>query len=699
MAKKPVSDQMELFEDGGFKDQGNTKDPISNNPVPVGSTKKEVRDDIPANLSEGEFVLPADVVRYHGLEKIMSIRDQAKQGLQRMENMGQMGNSDQATIPDGVPFKGMAEGGVIPGVNIQGPTTQLTKQSMFAKPAQVQPQQVAQPVTVQTPQAPVYASSQVKPKTPYTFEQAIGTPFGQQQQSETRVYVNDAGEKLYIPFVNGQPIYPVPAGYTSEPVAEKEKEQEQTVTDVRSRTTRDDGGDDSVGIQSTAVSDMARASQKTDSGLFGKIATGIGAIVNPIATVGGIVLSNLLDDKKGAGPSFQSLDDEAADIAGAGAADMGIDGRTRKAFSMSQFNPSSGKMENYVINDYESAKKTYGLGADESISFKFGKEAGDVDATTNHVYSKMGLALMPDGSAATTAQGTVSYKSAADFGKHMSASFDTGWFGAAVSAREYANLGQKGKERYDAWASKLGYKTGGGSDGFVSQSVSNIINSSTYDRQYAITGKRSVGEVDDGSRTPTTKTKTDIGTSLKGLDSGAIQDDKTTTTNRVGTVDPTEFAKGRVGTTGAFSIGRDPKLAAGITSRGDRSSPLTKNRVFKESPVYKSLVRAGLAGTDQEQAEQTYADQKAQVEADIKSGKANTSIPAGPPESPRTSSYSYDYYQSNDSDDNNNDGGGADPGSSSSSDMGFSTASGGFIKRKNLPKANKKKRGGLASRR
>ena len=44
---------MELFEDGGFKDQGNTKDPISNNPVPVGSTKKEVRDDIPANLSEG----------------------------------------------------------------------------------------------------------------------------------------------------------------------------------------------------------------------------------------------------------------------------------------------------------------------------------------------------------------------------------------------------------------------------------------------------------------------------------------------------------------------------------------------------------------------------------------------------------------------------------------------------------------------
>jgi hypothetical protein len=39
MAKKSVSDQMELFDDGGFRDQGNTKDPVSNNPVPVGSTQ------------------------------------------------------------------------------------------------------------------------------------------------------------------------------------------------------------------------------------------------------------------------------------------------------------------------------------------------------------------------------------------------------------------------------------------------------------------------------------------------------------------------------------------------------------------------------------------------------------------------------------------------------------------------------------
>ena len=96
--------QMELFNEGGLMDEGGTTDPVSGNDVPVGSLQKEVRDDIPAQLSEGEFVMPADVVRFHGLDKMMALRDEAKAGLARMEAMGQMGNADEATIPDGVPF-------------------------------------------------------------------------------------------------------------------------------------------------------------------------------------------------------------------------------------------------------------------------------------------------------------------------------------------------------------------------------------------------------------------------------------------------------------------------------------------------------------------------------------------------------------------------------------------------------------------
>ena len=95
---------MDMFDEGGLMDEGGTVDPVSGNDVPPGSTQEEVRDDIPAQLSEGEFVFPADVVRFIGLEKLMKIRQQAKAGLQRMEDMGQMGNADEAIMPDDVPF-------------------------------------------------------------------------------------------------------------------------------------------------------------------------------------------------------------------------------------------------------------------------------------------------------------------------------------------------------------------------------------------------------------------------------------------------------------------------------------------------------------------------------------------------------------------------------------------------------------------
>ena len=99
-----IAKQMEMFEEGGLKEEGGTVDEESGNEVPIGSTKEEVRDDIPARLSEGEFVFPADVVRYIGLEKLMKMRQNAKAGLKRMEEMGQMGNADEATLPDDIPF-------------------------------------------------------------------------------------------------------------------------------------------------------------------------------------------------------------------------------------------------------------------------------------------------------------------------------------------------------------------------------------------------------------------------------------------------------------------------------------------------------------------------------------------------------------------------------------------------------------------
>ena len=94
-----------LFQTGGMLDEGGSVDPVSGNDVPVGSLKEEVRDDIPAKLSEGEFVFPADVVRFIGLDRLMKMRQLAKDGLAKMEAMGQMGNSEEATTEDDGDFE------------------------------------------------------------------------------------------------------------------------------------------------------------------------------------------------------------------------------------------------------------------------------------------------------------------------------------------------------------------------------------------------------------------------------------------------------------------------------------------------------------------------------------------------------------------------------------------------------------------
>jgi hypothetical protein len=83
--------QMSLFEYGGIADDGMKKDPVSGNDIPPGSLAKEVRDDIPAMLSEGEYVVPADVLRYYGVNFFEGLRDKAKQGLQSMEQNGRIG--------------------------------------------------------------------------------------------------------------------------------------------------------------------------------------------------------------------------------------------------------------------------------------------------------------------------------------------------------------------------------------------------------------------------------------------------------------------------------------------------------------------------------------------------------------------------------------------------------------------------------
>ncbi len=90
---KVMNNQMEMafMKQGGIKDDGMKRDPVSGNEIPPGSMAKEVRDDIPAMLSEGEYVVPADVLRFYGVNFFEDLRNQAKSGLQGMEQNGRIG--------------------------------------------------------------------------------------------------------------------------------------------------------------------------------------------------------------------------------------------------------------------------------------------------------------------------------------------------------------------------------------------------------------------------------------------------------------------------------------------------------------------------------------------------------------------------------------------------------------------------------
>lgn len=465
---------MDLF--GGLLDQGGERDRKSGNKVPIGSTKKEVRDDIPAQLSEGEFVLPADVVRYHGLEKLMKLRQQAKGGLKTMEDMGQMGNANEAIIPDDLPFKPRyQEGGVVrPPVmpqlpapqNNTGTTTNNTNvQGVQVNPAQEQtqipsvfaPPKFTYPVPfAQQTRAPQYVPPSYQE--PISFKNLIGTDFGQLQQSETRKYVNEQGDELYIPFVNGQPIYPIPAGYTE---FKQDKPVETPVDDRPTTTTTrvvDEGSDDSdttTGIKTTRVSEIASNNAGGQKGIKDFFTTGAGAgvagsvlgmsMLGPVgAIIGGLLGKSLTDNK-------QELAQQMDAIPGA-TAPIGPE-RDFEKLSQDAYGKSIAEMSGILG------------GAQGGITptFSYGYNPGFVDVVTGGTFNAAGIAVDENGNMSTQ-NGVPSYASFSDFVNAMSVSAKTGYYGGPVSKAEYDNMSQKGKDLYDDYATNLNINSYGTKD-------------------------------------------------------------------------------------------------------------------------------------------------------------------------------------------------------------------------------------------
>jgi len=189
-----MEQQMEMAfmnEGGVLADDGVERDPVSGNEVPSGSMAEEVRDDIPAMLSEGEYVVPADVVRYHGIEKFEDLRNEAKVGLQRMEADGRIGGQpvqEQDELPFSIEELQVTEAyrGGIMGFQQGGDTGSYEE---------------------------AFGQSYV-PNQRYGSMGASGLGFQLRNFTSSKT-----GKKITVPFFNGKPMQYIPPEYTASDVA------------------------------------------------------------------------------------------------------------------------------------------------------------------------------------------------------------------------------------------------------------------------------------------------------------------------------------------------------------------------------------------------------------------------------------------------------------------------------------------------
>lgn len=183
-----TTNKKKLFAEGGMMDDGKDVDPVSGNDVPVGSLAEEVRDDVDAKLSPGEFVFPADVVRFIGLERLMQMRDQAKKGLMRMNDIGQMGNAEEAGANANDTYEEEDD-------NFESDIDEIIKDVSKTETER----QTEQAFNVGGFVNPTYYDLTKAPKNPAL---------------DIRYFKDSAGKDFYMPFINGKPMKPMPNGAT-----------------------------------------------------------------------------------------------------------------------------------------------------------------------------------------------------------------------------------------------------------------------------------------------------------------------------------------------------------------------------------------------------------------------------------------------------------------------------------------------------
>ena len=292
-----------LFAEGGVMQEGGTVDPVSGNEVPPGAMAEEVRDDIPAQLSEGEFVFPADVVRFYGLEKLMMMRDKAKKGLQRMNEIGQMGNAEEVEDAESLfGGEGMDDDAFSSEIDSIMAEDSGSETREYAKGGDVRKYAPGGYVGGEE-NAQLYRDAPIK-----GFEMVPMT--------------NDAGQTIYIPFINGVAQLSIPSGYKVKKADDVTKVDDKTTTDATTTAADTSGAGDGggggggntdgttpgggQGISNAAISASLGAMSFGQSTLGKGISAILGIPLSTMANIGGTAVADAQIDA--IAESFAAMD-------------------------------------------------------------------------------------------------------------------------------------------------------------------------------------------------------------------------------------------------------------------------------------------------------------------------------------------------------------------------------------------------------
>ena len=252
---------MKLFEEGGLADDGARVEPVTGNEVPPGSMRQEVRDDVDAKLSEGEYVVPADVVRYYGVRFFEDLRSKAKEDFSRMESEGRIGG--EPVSQDGVPMGDEEltpeEMQMLAEALGQAPTGMAMGGMVTPDPYQQQRMQYAQPVGM--------AEGGLTPVSPFDPSQYSFGPapsFGGASGSgglQVKEYINvETGDTRLVSFMNGQPMQEIPSGFVLKtPEATEQARKNTQAVDTKTEGTTD--VTDPLSPGNDSESDQRRAEQ------------------------------------------------------------------------------------------------------------------------------------------------------------------------------------------------------------------------------------------------------------------------------------------------------------------------------------------------------------------------------------------------------------------------------------------------------